>query len=276
MEGGWRAIASRPHKKRSFGRPNGDVEAIARHLVRVAVAVRHTAGRVTAQKVPPTAPVLLLFRFEAVDVVYFRGTRPSCDREQREDVGTYARQVKLVLRNQAAAFLNWWEASQELDLVLRAQRWGEEIEQRDADVFARYFPRFGRRDDLPAALARFGADIQRIERAMHIAVGEVDALGERVAELFGVTDGTPVEVVIMVGLYGSNAWTIDVNGAPVSFLAPERLPKKRQTSKALIAHELSHAAHCLVRRGSWSGGIASKLVEEALAMRRRRHRAGFG
>ncbi len=174
--------------------------------------------------------------------------------------------MHVVIRNQAAAFLDWWDSVHEFDPARRARSWLEAIDFPGSDVFADYFPRFGRREDLEAALSRFDVDAGAIRAWVDSLVGSLGSLGQCVSELMGLPKQTVLEVVIMVGLYGSNAWTVEVNRAPVSYFAAERLPQSSKTRDALVAHELAHAAHRLLRRGPWRNDIASKLAEEALAI----------
>ncbi len=77
--------------------------------------------------------------------------------------------------------------------------------------------------------------------------------------------GLELRFVVLDAGTGSHAWTEEVDGAPVSFLAAERFPGG-QVGVCLVAHEATHAVHHRVRLGAWPAQAATKLFEEAVAV----------
>lgn len=116
---------------------------------------------------------------------------------------------------------------------------------------------------MPVASRLVVAVENRVENGVDLS-GLVAAVSSRVAALLDA-DGLELRFVVLGAGTGSQAWTEDVDGVPVSFLAAGLVPDG-DVGVCLVAHEATHAVHRRVRPEPWPVTAATKLFEEAVAM----------
>ncbi|MUK89344.1 hypothetical protein GMD78_13330 [Ornithinibacillus sp. L9] len=113
------------------------------------------------------------------------------------------------------------------------------------DIFDVYFTYHCKNKDekLLKALTRYEEDVDSIQR-VHYQISE---LIEKVVHVYGKKYGVtfPIDVNLIVGAYGSNAYTHRQIIPNITF-AMERLTFEKDPLKVIIAHEFGHATHNII------------------------------
>jgi len=141
-------------------------------------------------------------------------------------------------------FLRFWDRAEHVPHEEQKRLWEELYATRHPDVMAHYDGLFGVASSLDEALPRYGDVADDLDR--RFAALALERRAREVAELLGAPE-TP-RAVAMVGLFSANAWSDDLDGAPVAFFALEQLPEPPTT---IATHEFAHASHRLAREEYW-------------------------
>ncbi|HAC46815.1 MAG TPA: hypothetical protein DCF65_12230 [Chloroflexi bacterium] len=173
--------------------------------------------------------------------------------------------IVVVAQNLVPSFVNFQRLSAGMEEAARLALWERLYERPNQELLNAYFTGFGSRLDLSAALDKLDAIAPRLEQVADITPALlVDVVG-KVEARFGWDEFEPIPFVVLVGTFGSSAWTTTVGGRQLSFIAAELLPRV-PVDGALIAHETAHGIHHRMRTGDWQPIVGLKLFEEAIAM----------
>lgn len=150
------------------------------------------------------------------------------------------------MRGLYRSFFDFWETAQGKSQEEQLELWQELYESKHPEVFQVYFsaPYWGRREDLPEALLRYGKEIERI-----VSTRETEKLIPQITEgalaaFAAGEDEIEIDVIYFIGVYGADGFSFPLADRATIFLALERLAEyKADRMKALIAHELSHGFH---------------------------------
>jgi len=137
-------------------------------------------------------------------------------------------------------------------------------EHRHADLFARYFDRWGDVQRRPAAAAAMVQTAERLAASGLDWHGLLDDVAARMTAL--VPEDLEVPVVVFVGTGTSNGWVTPLGGRSTVFLAAE-LAAPPPFEAVLTAHELTHAAQYLLNP-AWEAAdypVGANAFAEGLA-----------
>jgi hypothetical protein len=173
--------------------------------------------------------------------------------------------IVVVAQNLVPSFVNFQRLSEGMNESARLALWEQLYERPNQELLNAYFTGFGSRHDLSAALDKLDAIAKRLEEVADMTPALlVDVVG-RVETRFGWEELEPIPFVVLVGTFGSSAWTTTVGSRQLSFIAAELLPRV-PVDRVLIAHETAHGIHHRMRSGDWQPIVGLKLFEEAIAM----------
>lgn len=149
------------------------------------------------------------------------------------------------IRDLALSFFDFWEAAKNKSQEEQLKLWQELYESKHPEIFELYFSEFALRKRLPEALTRYQGKIQQLITTEERVASLVQEAKPRAMELFEAGDEEiDLDVVIMVGAYGGDGFTTNLQGRPTVFYAVEVLSEyKIERMQILIAHELSHGIH---------------------------------
>lgn len=155
-------------------------------------------------------------------------------------------------------FLAFWARAQDAPRAEQERLWDELYAGRHRALMDYYLGLFGDSSSLGDALPRFG-DVAAVLEQRFDAL-QLAPRAREVAELLDAPEA-PLAIA-MVGLFTADAWSDDLDGAPATFFALERLPR----AEVLAAHEFAHASHRLARDEYWSTEPGLILLAEGIAV----------
>lgn len=164
-------------------------------------------------------------------------------------------------------FLGFWEAAWDAPPAEQQRLWYERYEAAHCKLFALTDGRHGNAEHLPSALMRFPAIAPELPRAAAQVQAIIDDLIPALCALFDLPH-LDLRWVLLVGMFWSDGWVVDVDGVPTCFIAVEHLvhaaPPRAQL---LLGHEAAHVAHATCLGASWHDleTIGHHLFLEGLA-----------
>jgi hypothetical protein len=150
------------------------------------------------------------------------------------------------------------------DAAVRRALWRELYESRHPDVFADYRS-MGEPDDFDQALISLAGDSDAFEARARLVADLTAEHAPRVADLLGSSlDELPL--VTMVGLYRSDCWVDDLDGAPTVFFAIEQF-RSPAWAQASTVHETTHFVHAGVQPERWDDEVIGlRMLMEGIAI----------
>jgi hypothetical protein len=173
----------------------------------------------------------------------------------------------VIIENTVPCFIDWWSTVLSLELGEQTERW-DEYASTHRDVFDVFLDGYGRRSDARAALERLRTDPSPLERLTAVTADltlKLEDAAEQINALLAPPTTDPIPVVLLVGLYTSNAWVTRFRESSTIFVAVETLPDE-PFDRVLLTHETAHAYHDRLSPVGWEERrVGHRFVREGLA-----------
>lgn len=149
------------------------------------------------------------------------------------------------IRRLLPEFCIFWNQAQDKDPQEQENMWHELYESKHPEIFDLYFSGFAARKRIPQALARYQERIKQFKATEQWIVDLIHMTIPRAMKLFEAHgEEIDLDIVIMIGAYGADGFTTDLQGKPTVFYAVEVLSEyEMERLQVLIAHELCHGIH---------------------------------
>ena len=149
------------------------------------------------------------------------------------------------IRSLLPEFFIFWNQAQHKEIHEQEAIWRGFYEFRNPEIFDLYFSGFASRKRLPEALTRYRGKTQQLKATEQKIVDLIHGIIPKAMKLFEARDEEiDLDIVIMVGAYGADGFTTDLQGKPTVFFAVEVLSEYEiERTQVLIAHELCHGIH---------------------------------
>lgn len=148
-------------------------------------------------------------------------------------------------------FFRLWEAAEATSREEQRRLWYALYEERHHGLFSRCGDRHGTPAALPAALTRFPGIVPLLPQTIARVRAALERTGPELGKLFAL-DQLASRWVLLVGMFWSDGWVVDVDGQRTGFIAVEMLaaaPPFR--TEILLAHEAAHVAHAACLGPGW-------------------------
>ncbi len=162
-------------------------------------------------------------------------------------------------------FFQFWERAEGRAPDEQQRLWYELYEAPHDDLLSLCGGRHGMPEALPAALARFPEIVPHLgDTASHIRVA-IERTGAEIAALFDL-ERLDLHWVLLVGMFWSDGWVVEVDGHPTCFIAIEMIGSPLH-AKLLLPHEAAHVAHAACLGDEWAAldTLGCDLFLEGLA-----------
>lgn len=162
-------------------------------------------------------------------------------------------------------FFAFWERAEELAPAEQHRLWYELYEAPHDNLFPHCGDRHGTPAALPAALERFPSAVPHMRDVLPLIRTAIERTGPEIAELFAL-DRLDLRSVLLVGMFWSDGWVVDVDGHPTCFIAVETIGSATRAN-LLLPHEAAHVAHAACLGGEWAAldTLGCDLFLEGLA-----------
>lgn len=172
----------------------------------------------------------------------------------------------MIIQDVTPDFFAFWQEARTAPADAQARLWRDRYEEPHRLLFDLSERRLGTPEVLPAALARFDADVSRMQEMLP----EVRWLAGQIVP--ALTSHFALETlnlpwILAVGMYWSDGWVMEWDGVPTAVLAIEMLESAQQ-AHLLMVHEAAHVAHDAALGTAWDGlqTLADGLFLEGLAV----------
>jgi hypothetical protein len=145
------------------------------------------------------------------------------------------------VRDVTPDFFAFWSRARGRSPDEQRQLWYELYEEPNRELLALCGGRHGNPEVLPAALARFPNDLQRVRETLPVLRAAIERTDPELARLFAL-DRLDLHWVLLVGMYWSDGWVVQLDGLPTCFIAVEMLDSPLR-AEILLPHEAAHVTH---------------------------------
>jgi predicted Zn-dependent protease DUF2268 len=148
-------------------------------------------------------------------------------------------------------FLDFWEAARDRPLVEQQRLWYERYEAPHHELFALADGRHGNPEHLPSVLAQFPVIAPALPGVAAQVEGIIAELTPALCALFGLPH-LDLRWVLLVGMFWSDGWVVELDGIPTCFIAVEHLAHATPArARLLLGHEAAHVAHAASLGQGW-------------------------
>lgn len=140
-------------------------------------------------------------------------------------------------------FFAFWEEARDRSPEEQRRLWYACYEDRHRQLFSRCGDRHGNAEALPQALDRFSNVVPQLPETIAQVRAAIDQSEPALTRLFAL-DRLALHWVLLVGMFWSDGWVVEVEGEPSIFIAVEMItPATPPRIELLLAHEGAHIAH---------------------------------
>jgi hypothetical protein len=162
-------------------------------------------------------------------------------------------------------FFTFWQQAQDRDPEEQYQLWYACYEDQHAPLLSLSRGRHGSAEALPSALHRFPGFVPQMPETVAQVREAIDLTGPALTRLFAL-DQLDLRWVLLVGMFWSDGWVVNVDERPTIFIAVEMLtPAIPPQIELLLAHEGAHVAHARCSQWDDLETLGHELFVEGLA-----------